>query len=55
MEYLYYYVLPARNKILDECYQGKINFSDNSTFFYFKKSLTIIYLTTTQVQLIEII
>ena len=29
------YVLPsAPNKIEGECYQGKVNFSDNATFNY---------------------
>ena len=27
----------APNKTLGECYQGKVNFSDNTTFFFSKK------------------
>ena len=37
MEYLFYYMPSAPNKILGECYQGKVNFSDKTTFFFSKK------------------
>ena len=35
MEYLFYYIPPAANKTLGECLQGKINFGDSTTFFFF--------------------
>ena len=37
MEYMFYYMPSAPNKILGECYQGKVNFSDKTTFFFSKK------------------
>ena len=40
MEYLFYYIPPAPNKILSEYEQGKVNFNDNTTFFCSKKNLT---------------
>ena len=43
---------PSTKQNIESMLKGKINFSDNTTFFIFTKSLTITYLTTAQVQLI---
>ena len=40
MEYLFYYIPPAPNRILGECWQDKVNFSGNATDFFFTKCST---------------
>ena len=36
MEYLFCYIPPASNKILGERQEGKVNFTNNTVFFFFK-------------------
>ena len=49
MEYMFYYMPSAPNKILGECYQGKVNFSDKTTFFFSKKKKKKIQLAAVEV------